>query len=91
MSREVFIEKLLKNRIIIIGPPGGGKSRLGNYLSVGNNFATGERRGRVTTQMKIVSKQNGLMICDMPGKILKRPSGIRSSGKKLYFILRFWK
>ena len=52
-----------------IGPPGAGKSCLGNYLSVGNNFPQGERRGRVTTKMKIVSKQNGVMICDMPGKI----------------------
>ena len=67
MLKSEFIQQLSQKRIIIIGPPGAGKSRTGNYLSGKNNFRIGQKSTRVTTELKIKSHENGLMICDMPG------------------------
>jgi ribosome biogenesis GTPase A len=58
---------LKDKRVLLVGPPGSGKSSTGNTLSNNRIFTTGNRPSRVTTEIEIKRSQNGLIICDMPG------------------------
>ena len=59
--------KLSNKRLLLIGPPGHGKSRTSNSLIGANQFAYGDKRGRFTLEMQIETHIDGLSIIDMPG------------------------
>jgi ABC-type dipeptide/oligopeptide/nickel transport system ATPase component len=61
------LSNLAQKRLFIIGPPGAGKSRTGNTLTNGNHFKYGRSLDRITTEVRIRSHPDGLMIGDMPG------------------------
>ena len=59
--------RLNGKRIIIIGPPGHGKSRTANTLIGSNKYPYGDTRSRHTLRMQCETNENGLSIIDLPG------------------------
>ncbi len=66
-KNKMSLADLSLKRLLLIGPPGSGKNTTGNNLLERNFFTTGDQLDRVTTEGKIRSHPNGLMIGDFPG------------------------
>jgi putative ribosome biogenesis GTPase RsgA len=61
------LSKLNGKTIVIIGPPGHGKSRTANTLIGSNRYPYGDARSRHTLKMQYETNEDGLSIIDLPG------------------------
>lgn len=57
----------MERKFFLLGPTGSGKSSTGNKLTRRNNFTVGNKRDRVTAEVRIQNDQNGLIVGDFPG------------------------
>jgi ribosome biogenesis GTPase A len=61
--------RITGKRLVLIGPPGHGKSRTANTLIGSNRYSYGDSRSRHTLRIQDETNEDCLMIVDIPGKV----------------------